>query len=242
MVDQPPLSWVHYLPLGTTLLSAWFATVLFHRYVQRRSGPHLLWWGCGIVFYGLGTLLESLITLLGNTVFLNKSWYIAGALLGGYPLAQGTVYLLFSRRFAHTMSACTLPVIVGLSLLVILSPVRLELIEAHRPSGAVLAWSWIRWLTPFINLYAASFLIGGAAVSAWRYLRSRGLAHRALGNASIAVGALLPGIGGAMAKGGLVEALYVGEFLGILLIWAGYALCVKVLPMTLTGQESRIGY
>jgi len=38
---------------------------------------------------------------------------------------------------------------------------------------------------------------------------------------------MLPGIGGGMAKGGMVEALYVGELAGIILIWAGYQLCIK---------------
>ena len=32
-----------------------------------------------------------MVTLFGNSPALNKAWYIAGALLGGYPLAQGSV-------------------------------------------------------------------------------------------------------------------------------------------------------
>jgi len=30
-----------------------------------------------------------------------------------------------------------------------------------------------------------------------------------------------------MAKGGIVEALYIGELIGIILIWIGYELCVR---------------
>jgi hypothetical protein len=30
-----------------------------------------------------------------------------------------------------------------------------------------------------------------------------------------------------MSTGGFVEALYVGEFLGLILIWWGYELCVR---------------
>ncbi len=30
-----------------------------------------------------------------------------------------------------------------------------------------------------------------------------------------------------MAKAGIVEALYVGEFVGLLIIWAGFQVCVK---------------
>jgi sulfite exporter TauE/SafE len=35
-------------------------------------------------------------------------------------------------------------------------------------------------------------------------------------------GAILPGIGGSMARAGMVEGLYVGELAGLILIWLGY--------------------
>ena len=89
---------VHYVPVATTILSVVFCLLLLRRYRFKGKGAHLLWWGFGVACYGLGTGLEASITLLGNSVFLTKSWYIAGALFGGYPLAQGTVYLLLRRR------------------------------------------------------------------------------------------------------------------------------------------------
>jgi hypothetical protein len=220
---------VHYIPILTTILSIVFSIILFGRYSRRRSGPHLLWWGTGIAVYGLGTALESAITLTGNSYVLTKAWYIAGALLGGYPLAQGSVYLLLARRQAHILSAASLPLIAVLSVLVVLSPVVESAFEPHRPSGAILAWSWIRMLTPVINGYAVVFLIGGAIYSAMKFWRKvePGAGHRAVGNALIAFGALLPGIGGTMAKAGIVEALYVGEFVGLLFIWAGFEINVR---------------
>ena len=83
----------------------------------------------------------------------------------------------------------------------------------------------MRLLTPFINGYAVVFLVGGAALSAWRFWKTAHAGHRAAGNALIAAGALLPGIGGSLAKAGLVEALYVGELAGIVLIWSGERVC-----------------
>ena len=218
---------VHYVPIATTILSAIFCGVLLQRYLEKRTGAHLLWWAGGIACYGLGTATESLVTLMGNSPALNKSWYIAGALLGGYPLAQGTVYLLLSRRTAHILTALTVPFIVVFSLLVAFSPVNTEALQLHRPSGAVLGWSWIRAFTPVINTYAVFFLIGGAMLSAIRYARKSGTGNRAWGNALIAFGALLPGIGGGMTKFGYVEWLYVCEFVGLLFIWTGYGCCVS---------------
>ena len=177
--------------------------------------------------YGLGTLLESLITISGNTVLLNKSWYVAGAILGGYPLAQGSVYLHLREKTANTLTLITIPFLLFASTCVFLSPVDVNQLELHKPSGAILSWQWVRLLTPFINIYAAIFLIGTALWSAIKFFKQVDAKNRAIGNILITIGALLPGIGGAMAKAEIVEALYVGEFIGIILIWLGYRFCLR---------------
>ncbi len=225
VAQQPHL--IHYLPIATTLLSIAFCAVLIKRRLKKGKGAHLAWWAVGVGAYGLGTALEASITLFGNTPLLNKSWYVAGALLGGYPLAQGTVYLLLRRRTAHILSAITVPFIVVMAVIVFLSPTNVAALEPYKPGGEALGWQWVRPLTPIINTYAAVFLIGGAVLSAVRFARKTTTRDRAIGNAFIAMGALLPAIGGGLTKWGLVEALYVGEFLGIILIWLGYRRCVR---------------
>jgi len=192
-----------------------------------RRAPHLWWWAFGITTYGLGTAIESAITLFGNTVLLTKLWYIAGALLGGYPLAQGSLYLSWPRQLANRLTALSLTFVIVTTVLVMLAPVNLSALEPTRPSGAILAWRWVRLLTPFINLYAVFFLIGGALRSAWRHYSERGHVYRATGNALIALGAILPGIGGSFAKAGVVEVLYVAECVGLIVIWAGDRVCSR---------------
>lgn len=226
LADQTQPALVHYIPIATTVLSVIFFIILARRYFERGKMQYF-WWGLGVACYGLGTGLEATITLLGNSVFLNKAWYIAGALLGGYPLAQGTVHLLLKKRTAHILTWLSFPMIVILSILVALSPTNMDVLLSHKPGGAAIGWQWIRPFTPIVNLYAAVFLIGGAALSAVRFARHTGTKHRMIGNILIAVGALLPGIGGGLAKSGIVEGLYIGEFLGIILIWLGYASCVR---------------
>lgn len=220
------LSAVHYLPILTTIFSAYFFFEIISRYFKK-GGTHLLWWGIGVFTYGLGTFFEAFITLSGNTPALNKMWYVAGAILGGYPLAQGSVYLHLSKKTANILTAVTLPFIIFASVCVFLSPVNLSELQTFRPSGASLEWQWVRLLTPFINTYSAIFLIGSAAYSAIRFAKIENGKNRAVGNIFITVGALLPGIGGGMAKAGMVEALYIGEFVGIILIFIGYRICLK---------------
>jgi hypothetical protein len=220
------MSWIHYVPIVTTILAALFALSLYRRY-QVKQASHLWWWTFGIMTYGLGTAVESVITLSGNTVVLTKIWYIAGALLGGYPLAQGSLYLSWSRKVADRLTLVSMTVVAVATALVVLSPVNLGALEPHRPTGAVLGWQWVRLLTPFINLYAVFFLIGGAFLSAWRHYRDRGHGYRATGNALIAIGAIMPGIGGSFAKAGIVEALYLGECVGLIVIWIGDRVCSR---------------
>jgi hypothetical protein len=211
-----------HLPIATTVFSLAFFWALLRRYRAKGEGAHLLWWAAGILIYGIGTLTESWVTLLGWNPTVFRAWYISGALLGGAPLAQGTVYLLLPRRTANRLTWLLVPYIGIAAALVLLVPLNLELAEAHRLSGQVIAWPWVRLLSPLINTYALIFLVGGAALSAYRFHRRRQTHHRFVGNLHIAVGALLPGIGGAFTRFGYTEVLYVTELVGLTLIYLGY--------------------
>jgi len=188
-------SLVHYIPLLTTVLAAVFSVTLYRRWQPKRPAPYLFWWMLGVIMYGVGTLTEGLTTIFGWSPTLFTAWYIAGALLGGFPLAQGTVYLLLRKRTADILSILFGTVIVVAAGLAIASPINAEYAEAYRLSSAVLEWQWIRNISPFINGYAAIFLIGGAFWSAWTYWRKTSvMGARVLGNILIAIGALLDGL------------------------------------------------
>jgi hypothetical protein len=221
MIPSP----VHYIPILTTVFAIGFSVVIFRRF-RERGGTHLLWWGVGMLTYAAGTITESATTLLGWHEPVFRLWYITGALLGGAPLAQGTVYLLLPRRIANRLTVGLIAAVLIGALLVWLSPINASLVEPYRLSGKVLQWRWVRFISPFINLYALVFLMGGAILSAVRYARRYGTRHRALANVFIAVGALLPGIGGTFTRLGHVEVLYVTELLGLACIAVGYRLSV----------------
>ena len=183
---------------------------------------HHLWWALGMLTYGAGTITESLTTLIGWHEPVFRAWYITGALLGGAPLAQGTVYLMLKRKTANTLTALVGSIVIVASICVLMSPINYELVQPHRLTGFVFEWHWVRMFSPFINLYAVVFLIGGAIVSARRYSKKRETYHRYVGNVLIAIGAILPGIGGTFTRFGMTEVLYVTELLGLLFIYAGF--------------------
>ncbi len=231
---------VLHLPILTTFFSIFFAVQLFSRYREKGGGPHLLWWGLGMVTYGVGTFTEAYTTLFGWQPLIFRSWYVAGAFLGGYPLAQGSIYLLMSRRFADWSARIVVAVIAISAVFVFLSPLDLSVVEGHRLSGKVLEWSWIRLLTPFINLYSVGFLVGGALYSAFKFFQGPEHRNRYVGNILIATGAMMPAIGGTFTRFGVVEALYVTELAGLLMIYAGYRKCaapaIAVVPEVEAGM------
>jgi hypothetical protein len=216
------IEFIHLIPIGTTIFSIIFFYIIFNHYRRGSSPAYLLWWTIGIFCYGLGTFTESWVTLFGWSEGVFKFWYIAGALLGGAPLAQGTVHLLMKSKSANILSAILASVIIIVSVLVILSPINYEAVEPGRLTGSVLGWQWVRLTTPFINIYAFIFLVGGAIYSAWKYARKGENRSRMIGNILIAIGGLLPGIGGSFTKFGYTEVLYVTEFIGLVFIFWGY--------------------
>jgi hypothetical protein len=238
-MDARPL--IYYFPVLTTIVSVVFAVVIFRRYLQRGSGAnHLLWWSIGALTYGMGAFAEGYITLLGWNPVIFKFWYIVGALLGGAPLAQGTVWLLLKPKTAKNLTYILITAILISAVFVLLSPINHAVVDPHLPSGRALGWQWVRSFSPFINTYAVIFLVGGAVISAWRYRKvSRvvkedvaALAQdRFLGNVLIAIGAILPAIGGSSSRAGHTEILYILELVGIILIWLGYWLNVRKRPL-----------
>ncbi len=212
-------TFIDYVPLATTALSAVFAAHMFTHYRERPS-RHILWWTVGVVTFGLGTLSESLHALFGLNPTNLRFWYAVGALWGGFPLAQGSVWLLMPKRFATWSSRIAVGYLATATILVALSPVSVNPDAALRLTGSHLEWSWLRLLSIPLNLYAFIFLVGGAWLSARRY-RGRNTA-RWLGNLWIAAGGLLPGIGGSFTRAGYVEVLFATEFIGLCFIFIGY--------------------
>ena len=156
-----PTNPIHYLPIASTLVAAAFFRVLWVHWRQRPSARYILWWMIGVGLYGLGTLTEALTTLVGWQEPIFRTWYIAGALLGGAPLAQGTVYLLLRKRTADRLAVALMTYIAIASAFVVATPILTELVETERLSGEVMAWQWVRLFSPVVNLYAVVFLVVG---------------------------------------------------------------------------------
>lgn len=79
-----------------------------------------------------------------------------------------------------------------------------------------MGWQAIRRVSPFINSAAFLLLVDGAAHSAIRFFKHHESRDISVGNIYIAIGALLPGLGGMGSRMGHTQLLYIGKFIGVI--------------------------
>ncbi len=217
-----------YIPILSTLITFGFALVVFARY-RYKKGAHLLFWGLGLILYGLGTLTEVLLAVKFNALAL-KVWYLSGAMLTAAWLGQGTVFLLIRKRGVAPILAGFLGIVslIAISLIVaaplksdtavynVAQPASLQYKEILIRNGGIIL------LTILLNIYGTLTLVGGALYSAFLFWRKKVLVNRMVGNILIAIGALFPALAGSLVKVGLMDGLYISEFLGAVLMFAGF--------------------
>jgi hypothetical protein len=225
------------IPVITTLVTFIFAVSVFRRYRSRR-GMHLLLWSIGLLFYGLGTLSEVILSVTFNP-FVLKLWYLTGAMLTAAWLGQGTVHLLIRRRGVAIKLTYALAIVSLLAaIMVFIAPVVTGASAAYDTSqpassqyGEILTRSGITLLlTILLNIYGTITLIGGAIYSAYLFWRKKVLAYRLYGNILIAAGALSPAMGGTFIRLGLPDWLYISELVGAILMYAGFLLATSEQP------------
>ena len=177
-----------------------------------------------MLFFAAGCISEAWYGFSGWQPALFRVWYLCGAFLSAAWLGQGTLYLLARRRWwAHALAGILIVGSLYAALRVATAQLDPSIVAAGRQlTGRVIVSPGVRTLTPVFNIYGTLALVGGAAWSAWLYFRTRALPRRVIGNILIAVGALLPAIGGSFSRFGLDALLSASELLGVLLIFAGF--------------------
>lgn len=211
-----------WLPFLSSAISFLFTAAVFQRYWRLRKA-HLLLWGIGLAMYCLGGLCEALYGAFGWNELVFRLWYLSGAMLVAAWLGQGTVYLLAPRRVANVLMAILLLGSIYGAFRIFSAELEPSLmIIAGELSGHAIITKGVRILTPFFNTYGLITLVGGALYSAWIFWRRRVLLNRVIGNILIAVGAMAPAFGGVFSRLGVSEYLYLGEFLGVILMFTGF--------------------
>ncbi len=97
------MSFNQILPFISTVVMFIFAVYVFQRYAVRRA-PHYLFWGIGLTLFGIGSFAEAYLALAWN-IWVFFAWYLCGAILTAAWIGQGTLYLLFRKKWVHAVTA-----------------------------------------------------------------------------------------------------------------------------------------
>lgn len=220
---------MHYISLFSTLITFIFVVAVLERY-RRRGGTHLLLWGVGLIFYGLGTLTEAVSIFTFHPLAL-KVWYLSGAMLTAAWLGQGTIHLLVRKKgLASSLTvllALASLLAAGLILAARIDPAEAAAYNVNQPISGQYKEILERntalvILTILLNVYGTIGLVGGAIYSAFIFWRKHVLVDRMIGNILIAAGALMPAMAGSFIRAGLADWLYLSEFVGVVLMYAGF--------------------
>ena len=150
-----------------------------------------------------------------------RLWYLFGAVFVAAYLGMGSLYLLTSRRVAHTIMTILLVASLYAAFRVFTASVDLSVMTGltgdAMPQG-------VRNMTPAFNIFGTVALVGGAIYSAWVFWRRRIMSHRVLSSILIAVGAMLPALGGTLSRfdisSSIAHSLLV--LLGVIIIFIGF--------------------
>lgn len=209
------------LPALSSTVSFVFAFFVLRRWWYGRR-LYSLFWGIGMIFYGIGGAMEAYYGFFGWNPLVFRLWYLFGAILVAAWLGQGTIFLLVRKRWAYWLFYILLAASIYAAYRVFTAELDPSLMINGELSGHAIVTPGVRILTPFFNIYGLVTLVGGAIYSAWIFWRKRVLAHRVVGNIFIAVGALMPAFGGALQRFGVHNILYLSELMGAVLMFIGF--------------------
>src|ERR1700694_2859321 len=95
------------LPLGSSVLSFAFASMVFDQWWQRRQAFQLVW-AIGLLWYGISAGTEFIGGAFGWSEPLYRAWYLIGAFYVAAYLGAGSIYLLSKTRFGYFAGATVL--------------------------------------------------------------------------------------------------------------------------------------
>jgi hypothetical protein len=207
------------LPVAAALLALLFTVLLLRSFRRRRAGEKLLWAG-GFVLFAAATACEAIAQGSGWSAGLFRGYYLCGGVLTVAWLGAGSAWLALHRRARDALLGGLLVATLAAAAAVGLAPVHASIL-AHPPSGGppadgALGGHAFIWAIA-LNSFGTVFLVGGALYSIARRRRVRA-------NLWIAGGALVLALSTSMTRAGEYSFVYLGQLLGIALMFAGFNL------------------
>jgi hypothetical protein len=207
------------VPVAASLLAGLFTILLLRSYRRRRAGQKLLWAG-GFALFAAATACEAIAQGSGWSPGLFRGYYLCGGVLTVAWLGAGSAWLLVPADIRRLLAAVLLLASAAATVAVLVSPVHSDVL-ARAPSGGPPADSAMgghAYLFAIaLNVCGSIALIGGAL---WSIIRRR----RVRANLWIAAGALVLAMSTSMTRAGHYSLVYLGELVGVALMFAGFNL------------------
>lgn len=213
--------WSHWFwPFVTAIVGFIFAGLVLRQYLQRRRA-HQLAWFVGLSIYGVAAALEAYSEYVEAwSPGVYKIYYVLAASLVGF-LGLGTVYLIFKKRIWGRLFLAYLLILLAIFFY---SSLNASLIVKNLAPGITVGGRAmpdnVRIYSFFFTIPGTFFLLGGAIYSAILFAVKKEYAYRVWANVLIALGTMVIGAAGGMARVGKTAGLYPAEMIGAaLLLW-----------------------
>lgn len=196
--------------LASTAISAAFAVLVFRQWLGRRK-EYQLAWTLGLGLFAVAAFTQFLAEVYGWSDGVYRLYYFVAAPLVAV-LGAGSAFLV-NRRFGIGLALYTVVLGVVFAWVVFTAPVDSAALLQPIPAGTGFPAS-VRIWSPVFTIPGSLALIGVALLSYWR--------TRLTFNLWIAAGAVVAAGSGALATFNMTWVLYLGELLGIALMFWGF--------------------
>ncbi len=196
--------------LASAGISAVFTFLVFHQWLARHK-EYQLAWSVGLGMFAVAAFAQFLAEASGWTDAVYRVYYFVAAPLVAV-LGIGSTFLL-SRRAGLAFSAYTAVLGIAFAWVVFTAPVNAAVFQQPIPAGTGFPES-VRLWSPLFTIPGSLLLIGIALLSYWR--------SRLAFNLAIAGGAIVTAGSGALASLNIPALLYLGELVGIALMFWGF--------------------
>ena len=206
-------------PVAAALLAVAFALLLLRSLLRRVAGQKVLW-TAGFALFAVAASCEALAQRAGWSPALFRTYYLAGGVLTVAYLGAGSAWLLLPRRGRDALVGALVVATVAAIASVLLAPISAHGLamtpSGHPPANGVLGGHAFLWAVA-LNSMGTLFLVGGSLLSILRRQRIRA-------NVWIACGAITVAAATGLSRTGNTALVYVGELVGIALIFSGFTL------------------
>lgn len=211
--------------LAATVISAVFACLVFRQWLSRRKAYQLAW-GLGLALFTVAALSQFLAEAYGWSDGIYRLYYYVSAPLVAV-LGVGSAFLV-NRKLGVAFALYTVVLGIGFAWVVFTAPVNAAALRQSIPAGTGFPGS-VRIWSPLFTIPGSILLIGIALLSYWR--------SRLAFNLAIAAGAIVAAGSGSLASLNVTWVLYIGELVGIALMFWGFVLSNE--PVKVSRPEAK---